>query len=644
MKKLVLSLLSVLLASSLSFAQSHVTKQSHQSVITAIDKSSNKSADNTFFTASEDGFLINWNADGNGEHYQVSSLWVKNIACSPNGTDVAVYETDGAATNIITVWDWKKLTKKFQKKYNDTITSLSYSAKGTYLIVGTSSIEGAEFLKTSNYSVEDKLKEPTNIVNYIWTSDTEKTVAFYSTSGNFSIFNLQTGELKTKYSIYQGLSQTTMYGSNLFTGVRDNNIYIFNVNKKKLITTLSSKSPIILSTKDDNELYYLEKESDGKYILYSNNISETNVMAASSQIETIQFPKNASPITTAKKLGNTIVLAAKDGTVYKFEIQNLKGTTEISPLSENTYKQVLDIKSGTNTNEFLILADNEILKANYTSGTVEFVIDTQKQKNFLCYNNNIILWSNDTMNNVIMIDLETKKKTNLFTPGYHVQNIRLCSDGTKDYLVEIESKGIVNIYDFETKKYKEVYTGTGIQDAVIAANGYLYIAKTSSTYPYTPLLKVNLKTFETAPTKFEGSIAYALNLSSDGKAIYGIMFNSDENDKNTYVFNYDPVNDKTSNILLFQEEDTSAFTYVKDTTLFTNIGQSTIFSYDVKKNKKTLFKRSASIPVKVVQNGDYILILNSNGSVTWANNKKKKLIADSYLTKDNGWLNIGGKK
>lgn len=644
MKKLVLSLLSVLLASSLSFAQSHVTKQSHQSVITAIDKSSNKSADNTFFTASEDGFLINWNADGNGEHYQVSSLWVKNIACSPNGTDVAVYETDGAATNIITVWDWKKLTKKFQKKYNDTITSLSYSAKGTYLIVGTSSIEGAEFLKTSNYSVEDKLKEPTNIVNYIWTSDTEKTVAFYSTSGNFSIFNLQTGELKTKYSIYQGLSQTTMYGSNLFTGVRDNNIYIFNVNKKKLITTLSSKSPIILSTKDDNELYYLEKESDGKYNLYSNNISETNVMAASSQIETIQLPKNASPITTAKKLGNTIVLAAKDGTVYKFEIQNLKGTTEISPLSENTYKQVLDIKSGTNTNEFLILADNEILKANYTSGTVEFVIDTQKQKNFLCYNNNIILWSNDTMNNVIMIDLETKKKTNLFTPGYHVQNIRLCSDGTKDYLVEIESKGIVNIYDFETKKYKEVYTGTGIQDAVIAANGYLYIAKTSSTYPYTPLLKVNLKTFETAPTKFEGSIAYALNLSSDGKAIYGIMFNSDENDKNTYVFNYDPVNDKTSNILLFQEEDTSAFTYVKDTTLFTNIGQSTIFSYDVKKNKKTLFKRSASIPVKVVQNGDYILILNSNGSVTWANNKKKKLIADSYLTKDNGWLNIGGKK
>lgn len=643
MKKFVLSLLSVVLFSSVSFAQIHTTKQSHQSLITAIEKSSNKSADNTFFTASEDGFLINWKADGFGEHYQVTNLWVKNIACSPNGTDVAVYETDGASVNIITVWDWKKLTKKFQKKYNDTITSLAYSAKGTYLIVGTSSIEGAEFLKTSNYSVEAKLKEPTNIVNYIWTSDTEKTVAFYSTSGNFSIFNLQTGELKTKYSIYQGLSQTTMYGSNLFTGVRGNDIYIFNVNKKKLISTVTSKQPLVLSTDSDSYLYYLEKATGQTYNIYENQISDTMVMGASKVVKSVTLPKNTKDIVTAKKLDNQIILTTQDGTVFRTYLNNGNATEEITPLSENTYKHVLDIKSGINPNEFLLLADNEILKANYTSGTIETVIDTQKQKNFLCYKNNIILWSNDTMNNVIMVDLETKKKTTLFTPGYHVQNIRLCSDGTKDYLVEIETKGIVNLYDFETKKYREIYTGTGIQDAVVSGNGYLYIAKTSSTYPYTPLLKVNLKTFETAPTKFDGSIVYALNMSSDNNSIYGIMFNSDENDKHTYVFNYDPAADTSKNILMFDEEDGEAFTYVKDTSLFTNIGQSTIFSYDIKKNKKTLFKRSASIPEKVVQNGDFILILNSNGSVTWANNKKKKLISDSYLTQENNWINIGSK-
>ena len=132
-------------------------------------------------------------------------------------------------------------------------------------------------------------------------------------------------------------------------------------------------------------------------------------------------------------------------------------------------------------------------------------------------------------------------------------------------------------------------------------------------------------------------------MSGDNTSIYGIMFNSDENDKHTYVFNYNPVTDTSKNILMFDEEDGEAFTYVKDSFLFTNIGQSTIFRYDVKKNKKTLFKRSASIPTNVVQNGNYILILNSNGSVTWADNKKKKLISDSYLTQENNWVNIGSK-
>lgn len=642
MKKSVLLLVAALMVNSI-FAQMHVTKQSHSQEITDIAKSTNKSADNTFFTASEDGFLINWKADGNGEHYQVSNHWIKYIACSPNGTDVAVYETDGATINIVTVWDWKKLTKKFQKHYTDSITSLAYSAKGTYLIVGTSTIEGAEFLKTSNYTLENKLKEPTNIVNYIWTSDTEKTVAFYSTSGNFSIFNMQTGELKTKFSINQGLSQTTMYGGNFFAGVRDNNIYIFNVNKKKQISVINSKSPIILSTNEDDTLYYLEKNSDS-YSVFKSNYSEAGGISLSTLVEQVKFPKNASPISSARKLGNQLIFTAKDGTVYKTMMEETKTVVELSPISENTYKNILDIKAGVNPDEFLLLADNEILKANYVNGTVESVIDTSKQKNFICYKDSIILWSNGTINSVIMVDPETKKKTTLFTPGYHVQNIRLCSDGTKDYLVEIESKGIVNIYDFETKKYKEIYSGTGIQDTIVAQNGYLYIAKTASTYPYTPLIKVNLKTTETAPTKFNGSIAYALELSPDKSTIYGIMFNTDENDKNTYVFNYDPVKDTTSNLLVFNEEDTEAFTYVDGNSLFTNIGKSTIYSYDVKKKKKILFKRSASIPKKVIQNGQYILILNDNGSVTWADNKKNKLISDSYLSKENIWINIGQKK
>lgn len=646
MKKFLLTALLILSSFVSLAAQSHITQQSHQAIVTDIQAANDKKSPDSFFTAAEDGFLIRWNPDGTGEHYQITNLWIKYISCSPNGNDIAVYETDGAANNIVTVWDWKKLQKKFQKKYNDSITALSYSAKGNYLIVGTSSIDGAEFIKTSNWSVEKKLKTTTNIINYIWTSDTEKTVAFYSTSGNFSIFDMGNGEQKTKLSYNQGLRQTTMYGSNLFAGVKDNSIYIFNVSTKtKLLATLTANNPLIASSSSDSELYYVESDGTGTYKLYSNPISKEMVMAGSSVVGTYKLPRGASQIVSAKKVNNQIVLGAKDGTIYKAAITySNTEVTEVAALSGNTYSEIYDIKSVPEGNGFYMLSKNAILKTDYESGTIEKILDTTKEKNFLCYKNNLILWSNDTMSSVNMVNLETKKKTLLFTPGYHVQNIKLCSDGTKDYLIEIENAGIVNIYDFETKKYSQIYSGTGIQDAVIANDGFLYIAKTASTYPYTPLLQVNIKTHETVPSTLEGSISYSLALGADGKTILGINFKSSEDDHSTYVFTYDVQKKTSKDILKFDEEDTEAFTYFYDQTLFTNIGKNVVYSYNTKKNKKIVYKRSASIPKMIAQNGDYILILNANGSITWCNGKKNKMICDSYLTNDNQWVIIGGKK
>lgn len=644
MKKFLLSAVVALLTVTSLCAQAHVTQQSHQSIITDIQNANVKNAPETFFTASEDGFLIRWNENNQGEHYQVSNLWVKNIACSPNGNDVAIYETDGAANNIVTVWDWKKLTKKFQKKYNDSVTAISFSAKGTYLIVGTSSIDGAEFIKTSNWSVEKKLKASTNIVNYIWTSDTEKTVAFYSTSGNFQIFDMKTGEQKTKISYAQALRQSVIYGSNLFAGVKDNSIYVYNVSTKvKLLSVITANNPIIASTSDDSVLYYLESAGSGEYKLYSNAISKDVVMASSVLCGQYKLPKNSSPIVTAKKINDIIVLGAKDGTVYKANVNNTaNGNTDfnISALSSNDYNQVLDVKAIPNADGFYILTNKSIFKTTSENAPLEKIIDTSKEKNFICYKNNLILWSNNTMNNVTMLDLDTKKSTKLFTPGYHVQNIKLCSDGAKDYLVEIENTGLVHIYDFETKKYTQIYSGTGIQDALIAPDGFLYIAKTASTYPYTPLLQVDIKTHETVPTALDGSISYSIGLSNDGKTIIGINFKSSQDDKSTYVFNYDLQKKVSKDILKFDEEDTEAFTYFYDQTMFTNIGKNVIYSYNIKKNKKNIYKRSASIPKMIAQNGENILILNSNGSVTWANAKKNKLICDSYLSQNNEWVVI----
>ena len=102
MKKLFTLIFSALFIFSLE-AQSHISTQSHQGQVTQIAPVSTRGTDGTYYSTSDDGFVIKWTFDGQGEHYQFSDVAIKLIAVSPNGNEIALYETDGGSINRITV-------------------------------------------------------------------------------------------------------------------------------------------------------------------------------------------------------------------------------------------------------------------------------------------------------------------------------------------------------------------------------------------------------------------------------------------------------------------------------------------------------------------------------------------------------------
>ena len=110
----------------------------------------------------------------------------------------------------------------------------------------------------------------------------------------------------------------------------------------------------------------------------------------------------------------------------------------------------------------------------------------------------------------------------------------MSSIGEKEYIIEIESNSIVNLYDLENQTFKQVYSGAGIQDAILVNNGLMYIAKSAATNPKTPILTVNIETGETVPLNVKGNVAYAL--STDGTIIYGKTGFKLEPINNTYPF------------------------------------------------------------------------------------------------------------
>ena len=634
MKKYILILVLLFISFSLySQSQSHISTQSHQAEVTQITPVSARGTDGSYYTASDDGFVIKWTFDGQGEHYQFSDVSIKLLAVAPGGNEIAIYETDGGSINRITVWDWKTLSRKYIKKFSDSITSLAYSSKGTYLIAGTATVDGAVFIKTAGWQIVDKIKENTGIVSYINTSKTEKTCVFYSPSGNLSFYDFLTGKLKQKMQIVKGLTQTVMYNENrYFAGVRDNTIYV--TASGKTIASIPANNPIIISTEADYNLFYLENDGRSNYEIKMLESKEGNLVSNPRLVKSMKGPRGSAIITSAVKDATNIYFGGKNGAVYKTEAEATINTTNLTELTENTYSKIYDM--APSESDFYFLTTNAIFSSSYDTGVITKLASTSGESNIISYkDNSVILWTFSEKTPVKLIDLDKKTTTVLFTPKNSVQKVRLCSVEDKDYLIEIESNSIVNLFDIQSGKLSEIYSGTGIQDAVYMNNKLVYIAKSAATNPQTPLLSVNPDTMETVPLNIKGNVIYAL--STDGKTIYGLNIISDDTGKNTYVFSFNVYTKKMTNILRFTEEDPEAFTYLSGNTLFTNIGRNKVYCYNLSTKKRFAYNRSASIPKTICTNSKRAVILNSNGSISWCGTNDSKLLADWYLTKDEQW-------
>ena len=166
------------------FAQSHFSSQAHLTDVTDV---SEISGDGSVYSTGNDGFVIKW-ANNQGEHYQFTDSEIKLIARNPsNNNEIAIYETDGSTLHRVTVWNWSKFTKKYGFRFTDSITSMTFSAKGTYLICGTASVNGAYFINNATGDlVNKKIKENTGVVNMIQTSNSDKNSAMYSPAGTLT--------------------------------------------------------------------------------------------------------------------------------------------------------------------------------------------------------------------------------------------------------------------------------------------------------------------------------------------------------------------------------------------------------------------------------------------------------------------------
>lgn len=588
--------------------------------------------DKSFFTIGKDGFLVKWTSDDQGEHYQISDMEIRMAAVSPNGKEIAVYETDGGSINRVSVWNWDTLSRKFARRFSDSITSLSYSSKGTFIIAGTATVDGAVFIRANDGAVVDKIHDSTGIVSYAATSSTEKTAVMYSPAGNLSYYNMTTGRLKQKFPVMQGLEQAVLFNNNLYlAGVKDNTIYISHALSGNILSTVNAENAIILQSKSDSNLYYLENDMKGSYSLKMLENDSNQGVTQPRIVKIFKGPQGAAAaITCGTKLGGEILLGSNSGNVYRTTSSAETDVQNFSLLTENTYDKILDMSPIGE--DFYFLTRKSVYKSSYDTGIVNRLGENPGQTQIITYGDKLILWSKGTREPVQLYDYSKPELKNLFTPKNNIQSVRLF--GTK--IIELESNSTVNLFDMENNSLKEVYTGAGLQDAVLCSDGKLYVAKSFATNPRSSLLCVDLTTRETVPMNLKGNVAFALSVQDNN--IYGISIQSQDNTKKTIVFKFNIISKMTTSILRLNDEDSDAFTYLRYPFLYTNIGKDTIRSCNLSTNSNFQFRRSASLPIKVCQNATRVVVLNKDGSISWYNSDKSLVLADWYLTRDGNWF------
>jgi hypothetical protein len=355
------------------------------------------------------------------------------------------------------------------------------------------------------------------------------------------------------------------------------------------------------------------------------------------QVKKYIFTDKSELITTVMKNSSRLVIGTSSGALYQTDVlpQFSPYTMELSPFTSKVYEKIHDISSYDSA--FYFLTDTYVYKSSYFTSSVDTIASNEDgYTQIIPYNDTLILWSKDTRKPILQIFPDDfNHSEELFTPDKSLHSLRLF----KNTLVYIEANSTVSTYSLTDHTTTRIYTGTGIQDALLYTDNELYVAKSASSNPKSALIQVNIRTKETVLLPLTGDIAFSLTTdpAMENSPIYGISVSANGLDKKTIVFAYSPTTKDFTTLLQWADEDTDAFTVISNSVLYTNIGKTQIRSYELQTGKNIQLTRSASLPSKITRNEVSVLVLNRDGSISWYNPGSMYVLGDWYLTIDELW-------
>ena len=569
----------------------------------------------SFYIAGEDGFVTRCSYPSFAtETWQLSHLAIKKIASHPDGRTIALYESDGKGIHKISVWKWKEKKRVFILRPNYFVTSISWSANGSYLFVGNTEKGIDVFDKTGK--IVDIYSTPPGIVLLSTTGKREKSIVTYGKGGKLTYTSLATRKKLAEYQTYADLENPRMIKN--FTrmiGFKADKIYVINATTGEMIEEYKTGNAIFITEADYDSPAWIEKvNKKNKYVLHNDKgVSSPFVLPTS--------------ITSGVSIMGSVIVGGIDGKIYVVNKEQ-DNQNKINSFCPCEYKDS-DMKNLASNNSFLFLLKNKalLLQKDYNEEAI-VLRENIDATSLISSNDFVLLWSNNEKKPIYKYSINEKNMSVL----YKARSPILSCSILNGKLTVVEASGFISLVDIESGKSIFSTSITGTQNAVQRGELHMIIAKNSLDSSKAPLFELNMATKETTPIRLEGELAFSLTPNEElNNTFFCFLLTSNENiSTNLIKFVVDEnraLSGKFENLLSYNDEDFASFVLSYKNALITNLGKENLIYFNLFSKESFKMERDYALPKTASLFKDYIVSMNTDGSLTWYDKNTLKVIS-----------------
>jgi hypothetical protein len=581
----------------------------------------------SIITSGKDGYITICDANNRKipERFQLTVYEIRSAVKHPLKDEICIIESDGMENYRISVWNYMTKQRKFTLRSNYPVSYINYSAEGRYIIASGFDNKRLMLMNSENGRTLPVLVPTDERVSFAITGKAERNMLIYQSegiTGYLSYIDLDKQAVAGSFPVPGRLENLITFGNNRYlVGTNNEGLFLIDTANGNIFDRINEKGALLYSGGND---FYCVSTNENNPVIYQYGVDNNGRLTIKKQI-------NPGRGVNAFAAGNNFFAFSSSDALFVID-----GNYRVQQITYNAPVRIIDIALSGSTLALLTeKGELGFIALDYKSFTRSTVVQMTEKKEYTKINaisgdtGEFLLWQTSNTRDNIMIAssaITLSKEKYPFTSfplrfPLHSISIR------NNRILFLDSRSNITVYDLNNANAKPLLTFStvGITDAAFADNDSILVSR-SVVSGNSPFMRVNLKTGETVPIPYRCEAGI---LTFSGVRIWGAVI---EQKPEGYI---------TSIIDL--QTSLPVFNYPGEDThlsMAESGGIPAIVSMDgavICSAPAVTFERTSGLPVKILGSSEYFISLDSEGNISWHNNKTGRILS-SISFYENIWI------